>query len=84
MKDAASSITLAEINEKHKVPTTHAYSSKNSVDKTITLGKVEGSVEVFLMFSVYYRVMNRFNLWKLLTTRLHLCVYRLFVQLYRS
>ncbi|KAL8116200.1 hypothetical protein AgCh_022627 [Apium graveolens] len=45
MKDATSSITLSEIHEKHKVPTTHAYSSKHAVDRTITMGKVEGSVE---------------------------------------
>ncbi|XP_017227306.1 protein ENHANCED DOWNY MILDEW 2 isoform X3 [Daucus carota subsp. sativus] len=45
MKDATSSITLSEITEKHKVPTTHAYSSKHAVDRTITMGKVEGSVE---------------------------------------
>uniref|UniRef100_A0A5B7BGT9 Zinc finger PHD-type domain-containing protein n=1 Tax=Davidia involucrata TaxID=16924 RepID=A0A5B7BGT9_DAVIN len=45
MKDASSSITLENIIEKHKVPTTHAYSSRNVVDKTITLGKVEGSIE---------------------------------------
>ncbi|KAL7186639.1 hypothetical protein ACSBR2_028381 [Camellia fascicularis] len=45
MKDATSSITLEEITKKHKVPITHAYSSKNVVDKAITLGKVEGSVE---------------------------------------
>ncbi|KAL6584724.1 Protein ENHANCED DOWNY MILDEW 2 [Orobanche minor] len=45
MKDATSSITLSEINEKHKVPTTHAYSSKHAIDRTITMGKVEGSVE---------------------------------------
>ncbi|XP_028107261.1 protein ENHANCED DOWNY MILDEW 2-like [Camellia sinensis] len=45
MKDATSSITLEEITKKHKVPVTHAYSSKNVVDKAITLGKVEGSVE---------------------------------------
>lgn len=45
MKDATSSITMSQINEKHKVPTTHAYSSKYTVDRTITMGKVEGSVE---------------------------------------
>ncbi|GAV87260.1 DNMT1-RFD domain-containing protein [Cephalotus follicularis] len=45
MKDAASSISLADVIEKHKVPSTHAYSLKNVVDKTITLGKVEGTVE---------------------------------------
>ncbi|KAJ8534425.1 hypothetical protein K7X08_016153 [Anisodus acutangulus] len=42
MKDVKSSITMDKI-VKNKVPTTHAYSSK--FDKSITLGKVEGSVE---------------------------------------
>ncbi|CAK9168592.1 unnamed protein product, partial [Ilex paraguariensis] len=42
--NAASSITLEEVIEKHKVPTTHA-SSKTGIDKTINLGKVEGSIE---------------------------------------
>ncbi|XP_059666481.1 protein ENHANCED DOWNY MILDEW 2 [Cornus florida] len=44
-KDASSSITLEQIIKKHKVPTTHAYSSRYVVDKTITMGKVEGSIE---------------------------------------
>ena len=47
MKEAESSITLEDIKAKHKVPSTHAYSSKGVVDRTITLGKIEGSVEVF-------------------------------------
>lgn len=46
MKDAASSITLEDVIRKHKVPSTHAFSSKNAVERNITLGKVEGSVEV--------------------------------------
>ncbi|KAG2682420.1 hypothetical protein I3760_11G190500 [Carya illinoinensis] len=45
MRDAASSITLEEIKEKHKVPSSHSYSSKNNVEKIITIGKLEGSVE---------------------------------------
>lgn len=46
MKEASSSVTLEEIVKKHKVPTTHVnFSSRNVVDKTITLGKVEGSIE---------------------------------------
>ncbi|CAL5390360.1 unnamed protein product [Camellia sinensis] len=45
VKNASSSITLEEIIDKHKVPTTYAYSSKYFVDRAITLGKVEGSVE---------------------------------------
>ncbi|KAK9268634.1 hypothetical protein L1049_000391 [Liquidambar formosana] len=45
MKESKSSITLEKVIEKHKVPSTHAYQSKNVVDKTITQGKVEGAVE---------------------------------------
>lgn len=47
MKDAASSVRMEEILKRHKIPSTHAYSSKSAVDKAITLGKVEGSVEVY-------------------------------------
>lgn len=46
MKDAASSITLENVIQKHKVPSTHAYSLKHVVDKTIKMGKLEGSVVV--------------------------------------
>ncbi|KAJ4725194.1 protein ENHANCED DOWNY MILDEW 2-like [Melia azedarach] len=45
MKDAASSVSVEDIVKKHKIPSTHAYSSKSVVDKAITFGKVEGSVE---------------------------------------
>ncbi|XP_021811220.1 protein ENHANCED DOWNY MILDEW 2-like isoform X1 [Prunus avium] len=45
MKDAVSSITLEEVKRKHKVPSTHALSSRNAVERNITLGKVEGSIE---------------------------------------
>ncbi|XP_075669468.1 protein ENHANCED DOWNY MILDEW 2 [Castanea sativa] len=45
LKDANKAVTLEDVIEKHKVPSTHAYSSKYIVDKTITLGKLEGSVE---------------------------------------
>ncbi|KAJ6423765.1 hypothetical protein OIU84_024691 [Salix udensis] len=45
VKEAASSITLEDVIKKHEVPSTHAHSSKNVVDKNITLGKVEGTVE---------------------------------------
>eukprot|EP00262_Sarcandra_glabra_P020450 TRINITY_DN813_c0_g1_i3.p1 TRINITY_DN813_c0_g1~~TRINITY_DN813_c0_g1_i3.p1 ORF type:complete len:1283 (+),score=283.05 TRINITY_DN813_c0_g1_i3:209-4057(+) len=38
------SLTLDDIKKKHKLPSTHGYSSRN-VDKTITQGKVEGCVE---------------------------------------
>ncbi|KAL2496007.1 Protein ENHANCED DOWNY MILDEW 2 [Forsythia ovata] len=45
MKDASSSVTLEEIVGRHKAPSTHIQSSKYAVDKNVTLGKVEGSVE---------------------------------------
>ncbi|XVF03728.1 hypothetical protein REPUB_Repub05bG0018800 [Reevesia pubescens] len=49
MKEAESSVTLEDVIAKQKVPSTHAYSSKSLVDKTITLGKIEGSVEAVRM-----------------------------------
>ncbi|XVF70768.1 hypothetical protein PTKIN_Ptkin11bG0188800 [Pterospermum kingtungense] len=49
MKEAESSVTMEDIIAKHKVPSTHAYSSKSVVDRTITLGKIEGSVEAVRM-----------------------------------
>lgn len=45
VKRSSSSLTLEDIIKKHKVPSTHSHSSRH-VDKTITQGKVEGSVEV--------------------------------------
>lgn len=45
IKESKSLITLEDVMKKHKVPSTHAYSSKNTVDRTITQGKVEGSIE---------------------------------------
>ncbi|CAA2998858.1 ENHANCED DOWNY MILDEW 2 [Olea europaea subsp. europaea] len=45
MTDASSSVTLKEIVDKYKAPSTHIYSSKYAVDKNVTLGKVEGSVQ---------------------------------------
>ncbi|KAF3453372.1 hypothetical protein FNV43_RR03812 [Rhamnella rubrinervis] len=45
MEDAASSITMEDILKKQKVPSTHACSSKNAVDKNITMGKLESSIQ---------------------------------------
>lgn len=53
LKDANKAVTLEDVIEKHKVPSTHAYSSKYIVDKTITLGKLEGSVEVHVPSYVF-------------------------------
>lgn len=48
-----SEITLEQIKEKHKAPSTHAYSSKYVVDKVITHGKVDVAVEVCLSDLVF-------------------------------
>ncbi|KAK8468512.1 hypothetical protein PHAVU_006G049800 [Phaseolus vulgaris] len=44
-KEATSSVTLEDVVKEHKFSTTHTHSLKNVVEKTITLGKLEGSVE---------------------------------------
>ncbi|XP_047340935.1 protein ENHANCED DOWNY MILDEW 2-like [Impatiens glandulifera] len=45
VEEASSSITLQDITKSNKMPMIYSYSSKASVDKGITLGKVEGSIE---------------------------------------
>ncbi|GER32869.1 enhanced downy mildew 1 2 [Striga asiatica] len=44
MKDASSSLTLEQVKEKYKSPSTHTHNSNFSVDN-VTLGKVEGSIQ---------------------------------------
>ncbi|XP_061360952.1 protein ENHANCED DOWNY MILDEW 2 isoform X2 [Gastrolobium bilobum] len=44
-KEATSSVTLANVIKEHKFASTHAHSLKNVVEKTIRVGKLEGSVE---------------------------------------
>ncbi|XP_019707884.1 protein ENHANCED DOWNY MILDEW 2 isoform X2 [Elaeis guineensis] len=44
MEDASSSLTLEDVSRKCMVPSTHAYSARH-IDKSITQGKVEVSVE---------------------------------------
>ncbi|TKY45467.1 ENHANCED DOWNY MILDEW 2 [Spatholobus suberectus] len=44
-QEATSSITLENVIKDHKFSSTHTQSLKNVVEKTITLGKLEGSVE---------------------------------------
>ncbi|KAK6151972.1 hypothetical protein DH2020_014607 [Rehmannia glutinosa] len=44
MKDASSALTLDQVKERHKCPSTHTQYSKFYVDN-VTLGKVEGSVQ---------------------------------------
>ncbi|XP_008782914.1 protein ENHANCED DOWNY MILDEW 2-like isoform X2 [Phoenix dactylifera] len=44
MEEASSSLTLEDVRRKCKVPSTHAYSARH-IDKSITQGKVEVSVE---------------------------------------
>ncbi|XP_044495102.1 protein ENHANCED DOWNY MILDEW 2-like isoform X2 [Mangifera indica] len=45
MKDAASKITLKDIQKRLRIPSTHTNSLKAVVDKAISMEKVEGSVE---------------------------------------
>ncbi|XP_030520622.2 protein ENHANCED DOWNY MILDEW 2-like isoform X2 [Rhodamnia argentea] len=45
VKEAASSVSMADVVRKQNVPSTHAQYLKSTVDKTITIGKVEGSVQ---------------------------------------
>ncbi|KAG4923840.1 hypothetical protein JHK87_049380 [Glycine soja] len=44
-KEATSSVTLENVVKEHKFAATHTHSLKSVVEKTITLGKLEGSVE---------------------------------------
>ncbi|KAK7333425.1 hypothetical protein VNO80_30197 [Phaseolus coccineus] len=44
-KEATSSVTLEDVVKGHNFASTHTHSLKNVVEKTITLGKLEGSVE---------------------------------------
>ncbi|XP_027340503.1 protein ENHANCED DOWNY MILDEW 2 isoform X2 [Abrus precatorius] len=44
-KEATSSITLEKVIKDHKFASTHTHSLKSIVEKTITVGKLEGSVE---------------------------------------
>lgn len=47
MKRATEEITMGTMLKKFKVQSTmHTNSTRNVVDKTITMGKVEGSVQV--------------------------------------
>ncbi|TKY57357.1 ENHANCED DOWNY MILDEW 2 [Spatholobus suberectus] len=44
-KEARSSITMKSVLEKHTFASTHTHSLRNVVEKTITMGKLEGSVD---------------------------------------
>ena len=48
VKEASSSITMESVIKEHKFVSTHTHSLKNVVEKTITMGKLEGSVEVHI------------------------------------
>lgn len=74
-----SSITMENVIKEHKFASTHTHSLKNVVEKTITVGKLEGSVEVHIyLYLLLYGV-------NIVGVRLSLCsvlcVYRLFEQL---
>ncbi|XP_065862485.1 protein ENHANCED DOWNY MILDEW 2 isoform X2 [Euphorbia lathyris] len=45
MKEVESSITLEDVIRKRKAPSTHTSSLKQTVEKTITAGRVEGAVQ---------------------------------------
>ncbi|XP_048134877.1 protein ENHANCED DOWNY MILDEW 2-like [Rhodamnia argentea] len=45
VKEAESSISMADVMKRQNVPSTHAQYQKSTVDKAITIGKVEGSVQ---------------------------------------
>lgn len=45
-EEATSSITLENVIKTHKFASTHTHSLKSVVEKTITVGKLEGSVDV--------------------------------------
>jgi len=53
VKEASSSITLESVIKEHKFVSTHTHSLKNVVEKTITMGKLEGSVEVRIFLYIY-------------------------------
>lgn len=46
MRKATEEITMDAILNKYKAPSTHTNSTMNVVNKTITMGKVEGSIQV--------------------------------------
>lgn len=46
MKKSTEEITMDTVLKKYKNSYTYTNSTKNVVDKTITMGKVEGSVQV--------------------------------------
>lgn len=46
MRSVESSISIKDIREKHKVPTTHEYSLKSFVESSCTQGKVEAATVV--------------------------------------
>lgn len=51
MKTASSSVTLEQVRKRHKPPSTHAPNSRFS-SENVTLGKVEGSIQVRVRFLV--------------------------------
>ena len=55
MEKAASSITLKDILKKYPVPSNYSYSMKDVLDKKLSLGKVEVSVEVRSKLSEFFK-----------------------------
>jgi len=75
-KEATSSVTLEDVVKEHNFVSTHTHSLKNVVEKTITLGKLEGSVEVYIL--PYVVVFVSQLVWSLFILSF---VFRLFEQL---
>lgn len=52
ISDAKSNVTMKDVLKKHNIQCSKSQSLKAYVDKTITLGKLEGAVRVYLLSSV--------------------------------
>ena len=78
-KEATPSVTFENVVKEHKFAATHTHSLKSVVEKTITLGKLEGSVEVHITIFIYYSMV--FILEFVWSLGIMSCVFRLFEQL---
>ena len=79
LKEATSSVTLENVVKEHIFAATHTHSLKSVMEKTITLGKLEGSVKVHITIYIYYSMVfiSEF-VWSL---GILSCVFRLFEHL---
>ncbi|KAL3753467.1 hypothetical protein ACJRO7_000812 [Eucalyptus globulus] len=60
-KEATSSISMGDVMRKQKVPSTHAQDLKSTVDGVITIGKVEGAVQVHTN-NALIQIVNKYTL----------------------